>query len=78
MAGPGRMRRGVGSHALPFDFCRIMSTLFFLRDASSSVDATVLGRLSDATESVLGEPGSVLAPALMLGLTTCGSTAEET
>jgi hypothetical protein len=55
-----------------------MSTLFFLRDASSSVDATVLGRLSDATESVLGEPDSVLARALMLGSTTCGSTAEET
>ena len=67
---------GVGP-ALPFDFCQ-MSTSLFLRDASSSVDPTALGRLPDAADSVFGEPGSVLARALELGLSTCGSTAEET
>ena len=67
---------GVGP-ALPFDFCH-MSTSLFLRDASSSVDATALGRLPDAADFVFGEPGSVLARALELGLSTCGSTAEET
>ena len=45
---------------------------------NSSVDATALGRLPDAADSVFGEPGSVLARALELGLSTCGSTAEET